>query len=306
MPEPLTITRITHSCHLIQIGDQVVLTDPWFSERAAYHPGEPIAMGVSDLPGLDAVVITHHHYDHCDLTAFSAYRDKNVPMFVAGPVASRARAAGFTRVRTLEPWHSAAAGDLTVTAAPGKHAVYEVTFVISGGGRSVYFAGDTMLIPELLTMPDRVGPRRGAPARQRTPDPPTAQQADRHECRPGRPANRCAQTRNHDPAPLRLYEWPHRRPAAHEGREGPRSIRRRCPAAGTRLQGARHRARRATKGGHAGTGDLRPSRTAGQTLKPSARSCSRPSSVIFSGPHGGSQTQLIRKSGTRPSRAWPA
>ena len=28
---------------------------------------------------------------------------------------------------------------------------------ISGGGRSVYFAGDTMLIPELLTLPDRFG-----------------------------------------------------------------------------------------------------------------------------------------------------
>ncbi len=40
-----------------------------------------------------------------------------------------------------------------------------------------------------------------------------------------------------------------------------------------------------------------------QTLKPSARSCSRPSSVILSGPHGGSQTQLIRKSATSPSSA---
>jgi L-ascorbate metabolism protein UlaG (beta-lactamase superfamily) len=158
MVEPLTITRITHSCHLIQVGARVVLTDPWFSERAAYHPGEPIAMGVSDLPKLDAVVITHHHYDHCDLAAFSAYRDKDVPMFVAGPVAGRARAAGFTRVTPLEPWQSAAAADLTITAAPGKHAVYEVTFVIRGGGRSVYFAGDTMLIPDLLTLPDRVGP----------------------------------------------------------------------------------------------------------------------------------------------------
>jgi len=158
MPESLTITRITHSCHLIQIGNHVVLTDPWFSERAAYHPGEPIAMGVGELPRLDAVVITHHHYDHCDLAAFSAYQDKTVPMFVAGPVADRARAAGFTRIRTLEPWQRAAAGDLTVTAAPGKHAVYEVTFVISGGGRSVYFAGDTMLLPDLLTLPDRVGP----------------------------------------------------------------------------------------------------------------------------------------------------
>ena len=40
-----------------------------------------------------------------------------------------------------------------------------------------------------------------------------------------------------------------------------------------------------------------------QTLNPIARNCSRPSSVIFSGPHGGNQTQLILKSVTKPSRA---
>jgi L-ascorbate metabolism protein UlaG (beta-lactamase superfamily) len=155
MTEPLTITRITHSCHLIQIGDLTVLTDPWFSERALYHPGEPVAMSVAGLPALDAILISHHHYDHCDLAALAAYRDKNVPMIVAGPVAPRARAAGFTSIRVLDPWQDTAVKDLTVTAAPGKHGVYEITFVISGGGRSVYFAGDTMLIPELRTLPDR-------------------------------------------------------------------------------------------------------------------------------------------------------
>jgi L-ascorbate metabolism protein UlaG (beta-lactamase superfamily) len=157
MTEPLTITRITHSCHLIQIGDRTVLTDPWFSERAFYHPGEPVALTVGDLPRLDAVLISHHHYDHCDLAAFRAYPDKDVPMLVAGPVEPKARAAGFTNVRALQPWSAADVADLTITAAPGQHAVYEVTFVISGGGRSVYFAGDTMLIPELLTLPDRFG-----------------------------------------------------------------------------------------------------------------------------------------------------
>jgi L-ascorbate metabolism protein UlaG (beta-lactamase superfamily) len=155
MTEPLTITRITHSCHLIQIGERAVLTDPWFSERAFYHPGEPVAMGAADLPALDAVLITHHHYDHCDLAAFAAYPGKDVPMIVAAPVAARARAAGFTNIRVLDPWQATAVNDLTVTAAPGQHAVYEITFVISGGGRSVYFAGDTMLIPELRTLPDR-------------------------------------------------------------------------------------------------------------------------------------------------------
>ncbi len=44
-------------------------------------------------------------------------------------------------------------------------------------------------------------------------------------------------------------------------------------------------------------------RGGGQTLKPRARSCSRPSSVILSGPHGGIQTQLMRRSLTMPSVA---
>ena len=48
----------------------------------------------------------------------------------------------------------------------------------------------------------------------------------------------------------------------------------------------------------AGKGGGRPGQRTAQTLKPSARSCSRPSSVILSGPHGGIQTQLIRKSST--------
>jgi L-ascorbate metabolism protein UlaG (beta-lactamase superfamily) len=155
MAEPLAVTRIAHSCHLIEIGGKVVLTDPWFSERAFYHPGEPLAMGVGQLPRLDAVLISHHHYDHCDLRALSAYPDRAVPMVIAGPIAARARDAGFTDVRPLEPWVSTEVGDLTITAVPAKHGVYEVTFVVCGGGRSVYFAGDTLLIPELRTLPER-------------------------------------------------------------------------------------------------------------------------------------------------------
>jgi L-ascorbate metabolism protein UlaG (beta-lactamase superfamily) len=154
---PTAVTRITHSCHLIEIGGRTFLTDPWFSQRPGYHPGEPAALAVTDLPRLDAVLISHHHYDHCDLKALRAYRDLDVPLLVAGPVAARARRHGFTSVTALAPWQSAQVGGVTVTAAPAKHAVYEVTFVLSDGTHAVYFAGDTLLTPELAQLPQRVG-----------------------------------------------------------------------------------------------------------------------------------------------------
>src|SRR6202046_4103436 len=48
-------------------------------------------------------------------------------------------------------------GGVTITATPAKHGVYEVTFVLRSGPEAVYFAGDTMLIPELGKIPQRLG-----------------------------------------------------------------------------------------------------------------------------------------------------
>src|SRR5215813_3206348 len=98
---PTAVTRITHSCHLIEIGGRTFLTDPWFSTKPGYYPGEPVALGIADLPALDAVLISHAHYDHCDLETFAAYRDRAVPIFGASTVVDDARANGFTDVTGL-------------------------------------------------------------------------------------------------------------------------------------------------------------------------------------------------------------
>jgi L-ascorbate metabolism protein UlaG (beta-lactamase superfamily) len=52
------VTRITHSCHLIEISGRTFLTDPWFNTRPGYCQGEPIALGIADPPRLDGVLIT--------------------------------------------------------------------------------------------------------------------------------------------------------------------------------------------------------------------------------------------------------
>jgi L-ascorbate metabolism protein UlaG (beta-lactamase superfamily) len=154
----LTATRVGHSCHLIEIGGKRLLTDPWFTVTPTYDPGEPLAYSVDTLPDLDGVLITHEHYDHCDLDALVGYRDLGVPLIAPGTVVGRARALGFRDVRELEAGQQTRLGDVTVTATPGKHGVPEVTYVIQGGSRTVWFGGDTLKIPELDALPDRFGP----------------------------------------------------------------------------------------------------------------------------------------------------
>jgi L-ascorbate metabolism protein UlaG (beta-lactamase superfamily) len=153
----LTVTRIGHSCHLLEIAGRRLLTDPWFTVKPNYEHGEPPAMGVADLPELHGVLISHEHYDHCDLDALVAYRDLGVPVIAPSTVVERARALGFRDVRELEAWDETSIGDVTVTATPGKHGVHEVTYVLRGGGRTVFFGGDSLKIPELDELPERFG-----------------------------------------------------------------------------------------------------------------------------------------------------
>ncbi len=159
MSTPLSVTRIGHACQLIDIGGIRVLTDPWFTQTATYYPGEPVAATVGSLGRVDAVVVSHEHYDHCDLDALVAGGfDLDTPLIGPGTVATIARGKGFRDVRAIEAWEAATVGDLTVTATPGEHGVHEVTFVIQAHGRTVFFGGDSLRVPELDTIPDRFGP----------------------------------------------------------------------------------------------------------------------------------------------------
>src|SRR6266545_6329567 len=137
-----TLTRVTHSCALLDFNGQRVLTDPWFSEKPGYQRGEPLAFTPTTLPPLSAVVASHDHYDHYDLGAFSAYPDKTVPFVVKRGMGPKARQAGFTNVTEVEPWEQVCIAGLQITAAPARHGVPEVTFVIQGAATTVFFGAD--------------------------------------------------------------------------------------------------------------------------------------------------------------------
>jgi L-ascorbate metabolism protein UlaG (beta-lactamase superfamily) len=152
---PLAVTRIAHASVLLDFDGVRVLTDPWFTEKWHYHQGEPLGLRLEDLPRLDLIVASHAHYDHFDIKALANYPHKDVPFLVGPNMVEAARAVGFTDVRELKPWETWSRGALKVTGAPARHGVPEVTFVIEAKGRTVYFGGDTLLVPELRELPDR-------------------------------------------------------------------------------------------------------------------------------------------------------
>jgi L-ascorbate metabolism protein UlaG (beta-lactamase superfamily) len=145
-----TLTRVTHSCVLLDFDGQRVLTDPWFAEKRGYYWGEPIAFTATTLPPLSAVVASHDHYDHYDLDGFSTYPDKTVPFVVKRDgMAAKAHRAGFANVTELEPWEQTTVDEIRITAAPARHGVPEITYVIQSRDATVFFGADTLRIPEL-------------------------------------------------------------------------------------------------------------------------------------------------------------
>ncbi|GAA5032042.1 MBL fold metallo-hydrolase [Terrabacter aeriphilus] len=118
---------------MLELGAFTLLTDPNFlhcGQRAYLGKGlwsrrltDP-ALGIADLPTLDAVVLSHLHGDHFDRVA---RRDlpRGQPVVTTPQAAGRLGSWGF-RTRGLEPWQATelVRGDerLTITAVPGIHA----------------------------------------------------------------------------------------------------------------------------------------------------------------------------------------
>jgi L-ascorbate metabolism protein UlaG (beta-lactamase superfamily) len=143
---PMTITRITHACVLIQWGNEALLTDPWFSQKPLYRHGESLPFDVTGLPDLTAVLSSMDHYDHFDVQEFNAYRDLSVPFVTikGSRQGTAARDAGFSDVREVAAWTSIKIGSATLHAIAANAFApeafrYEQAYVIEAAGRTVLF-----------------------------------------------------------------------------------------------------------------------------------------------------------------------
>ena len=125
----IVATWINHATFLLQTPSGNFLTDPVFSERTSpvswAGPRRVHAPGVAfdDLPKIDGVLLSHDHYDHCDLPTLQRLASTHQPLVLA-PLGHRAllAAAGITRVVDLDWWQTHAwTPGISVTLTPARH-----------------------------------------------------------------------------------------------------------------------------------------------------------------------------------------
>jgi L-ascorbate metabolism protein UlaG (beta-lactamase superfamily) len=160
-PCPLAVSWLGHSTALIEIDGYRVLTDPVWSERCspsdAIGPGRmhPPPLELAMLPAVDAIVISHDHYDHLDFaTVIELARSQRAPFFVPLGVGAHLRAWGIPDGRIVElDWNERARVDeLSLVCVPARHfsgrffsrnLTLWASWAIVGPGHRAYFAGDT-------------------------------------------------------------------------------------------------------------------------------------------------------------------
>lgn len=175
-PATLTATWVGHTTVLLQIGGQNILTDPMWSDRAspfAFAGPKRISqpgIAFDDLPIIDAVVISHNHYDHLDadtvrrLCARYPAAAWRVPLGVGDFV----RTKGATDIAECGWSESTTVGALRVECVPAQHFSGRGLFdrdktlwcgwVLSSERHSIYFAGDTAFNPSFADIGQRYGP----------------------------------------------------------------------------------------------------------------------------------------------------
>ncbi|WP_325096758.1 MBL fold metallo-hydrolase [Mycolicibacterium vinylchloridicum] len=159
--EPLAVTWLGHSTALVEIDGYRVLTDPVWSDRCSpsrtVGPARlhPVPAPLEALPALDAVVISHDHYDHLDMdTVLALARTQRAPFVVPLGVGAHLRQWRIPPERIIElDWNEQARiGDLRLVCTPARHfsgrflsrnTTLWSSWAIIGPQHRAYFGGDT-------------------------------------------------------------------------------------------------------------------------------------------------------------------
>jgi len=166
-----------HSAFLLQIEKKNILLDPMFGEVAAPHPllgakrfNKEIPLEIEKLPKIDAVVISHDHYDHLDYESIKALDKKVSKFFTPLGVGVHLEAWGIEKERIIELdwWNEVDFEGLKLVCTPSQHfsgrkfttngSTLWSSWVIKSGKENIFFSGDSGYGEHFKEIGEKYGP----------------------------------------------------------------------------------------------------------------------------------------------------
>jgi L-ascorbate metabolism protein UlaG (beta-lactamase superfamily) len=153
--EPVRLTWLGHSTVLVEQDGVRLVTDPLLRRRVAFLQRAE-AVDIDTVGDVDAVLISHMHYDHFDVPSLRLF-SRSTRVFVPRGAGRQVRKLGFGDVVELERDEERRLGDLVVRSTHAEHDAQRwpswrrtasLGYVLTGTA-TVYFAGDTDLFEEM-------------------------------------------------------------------------------------------------------------------------------------------------------------
>jgi len=173
----LRVTWVGHSSLLIEIDGKRILTDPVWAERASFlsfmGPKRFFAppLPLNQLPPLDAVIISHDHYDHLDKQTIKFFAGKDIDFYCSLGVKGYLKRWGVDVSYITEmDWGDSVliGGNIVLTATPARHfsgrglinrnTTLWSSFVIHGPKHNIFYGADSGWFPGFEEIGDAFGP----------------------------------------------------------------------------------------------------------------------------------------------------
>jgi len=172
----LRVTWLGHSTTLLEIEGTRLLFDPVWAERASFvgfaGPKRffPSPLPLSELPPVDAIVLSHDHYDHLDRAFVELVAARGLRWIVPLGVGDWLRrwSVPADDITERDWWESTRVGALTLTSTPARHfsgrgpgstdRTLWCGWAVHGEQRRIYYTGDTALQDEFAEIGRRLGP----------------------------------------------------------------------------------------------------------------------------------------------------
>jgi L-ascorbate metabolism protein UlaG (beta-lactamase superfamily) len=163
MSSVVPITYIGHATLLIEMDGVKLLTDPILGRHVNQFLRRHQALPTMSVEGVDAVLISHLHFDHFDLPSLRRVGQDTLIIAPHG-VATLLRRHGFRHIVEVAVGDTYTVEGVTIQATYADHGgrrppfgpdAHCLGYLISGTQR-IYFAGDTDIFPEMEALGDQL------------------------------------------------------------------------------------------------------------------------------------------------------